>query len=149
MQIPPIVQINAIKDICVCHFKDKSHRPEGPPHFYIIIPVNSATDLILTMVTSQVQRKKDYYSKTNPRAVQSLVALDGNDFSFLNRQSLIDCNSVELLAKADLLKKCDPAHSFEMKVPTVPEHVKRQIVNAINSSPIVKPFIKKLLPSRQ
>ncbi|HIJ81153.1 MAG TPA: hypothetical protein HPP76_05545 [Desulfuromonadales bacterium] len=145
ISIPPSIQISAISSPCVCHFKDKQHRPEGPPHFYVIIPVNSATDLVLTMITSQVQSKIDYYTRTNVVAATSLIAVDGTDLQFLNRPSLIDCNSVELVPKAELSKKYDPAHGFEIKLPVIPDALKNQIVVAINNSPIVKPIIKKLL----
>lgn len=145
MLIPPAIQINSIQDVCVCHFKDKSHRSEGPPHFYVIIPVNAASDIILTMITSQVANKEAYY-QANPRAAGCLVRVNNGYFAFLNRDSVIDCNNAELLPKADLLKKFDPAHGFTMKAPTIPEHVKRQIIRAINCSPLVKPYIKKLLP---
>jgi hypothetical protein len=143
--IPPSIQIGAIALPCVCHFKDKQHRPESPPHFYVIIPVNSAIDLVLTMITCQVQNKIDYYTRTNAVAVSSLVAVDRVDFQFLNRSSLIDCNSVELVPKAELSKKYDPAHGFEMKLPFVPDALKNKIVAAIKNSPLVKPIIKKLL----
>jgi len=98
------------------------------------------------MITSQVQSKIDYYTRTNAVAVTSLVAVDGTDLQFLNRPSLIDCNSVELVPKAELSKKYDPAYGFEMKLPVVPDALNNQIVAAIKNSPLVKPIIKKLLP---
>ena len=97
------------------------------------------------MITSQVQSKIDYYTRTNAVAVTSLVAVDGTDLRFLNRPSLIDCNSVELVPRAELSKKYDPAHGFKIKLPVVPDSLKNKIVAAINNSPIVKPIIKKLL----
>lgn len=143
--IPPSIQINTIVAPCVCHFKDKQHRPEGPPHFYVIIPVNSATDLVLTMITSQVASTTAYYSN-KPDAYASLVAVGKNDLPFLSvNPSLINCNNVELVPKAELSKKFDPAHGFEMKLPSVPEELKKRIIEAIHNSPIVKPIIKKLL----
>lgn len=145
VNIPPEIQIRTIASPCVCHFKDKKHRPEGPPHFYVIIPVNAATDLILTMITSQVQRKRNYYSRTNAKALTGLVAVDSLELPFLNRESLIDCNSIELVPKVELLKMVDPAHGFELRTPTVPEELKNRIVVAMKNSPIVKPAIKKLL----
>jgi hypothetical protein len=143
--IPPAIQISTIATPCVCHFKDKLHRPEGPPHFYVIIPVNTSTDLVLTMITSQVASTTAYYSN-NPEAYASLVAVGKSDLSFLSVDpSLINCNNVELVPKAELPKKFDPAHGFEIKLPTVPEELKKRIVAAIRNSPIVKPIIKKLL----
>ena len=97
------------------------------------------------MITSQVQSKIDYYTRINAVAVTSLVAVSRTDLHFLNRPSLIDCNIVELVPKAELSKKYDPAHGFEMKLPVVPEALKNKIVAAITNSPIVKPIIKKLL----
>ena len=143
--LPPSVQINAINDPCVCHFKDKKHRPEGPPHFYVIIPVNATSDLVLTMITSQVESRTVYYSG-NPRAYASLVAVRKSDLPFLSIDpSLIDCNNAELVPKSELPKKFDPKHGFEMKMPTVPEELKQRIITAIHNSPVVKPIIKRLL----
>ena len=143
--IPPSILINTIVTPCVCHFKDKRHRPEGPPHFYVIIPVNAATDLVLTMITSQIASTTAYYSN-NPDAYASLVAAGKSDLPFLPVDpSLINCNNVELVAKVELLKRCAPAHGFEMKTPTVPDKLKDRIITAINNSPVVKPIIKKLL----
>jgi hypothetical protein len=145
ISIPPSIQISTISAPCVCHFKDKQHRPEGPPHFYVIIPVNSATDLILTMITSQVDSRTAYYSN-RPDAYASLVAVGKSDLPFLSVDpSLIDCNKVELVPKADLPSKFDPAYGFEMKLPSMPEELKKRIIAAIHNSPIVKPIIKKLL----
>jgi hypothetical protein len=145
LAIPPAIQINSITTPCVCHFKDKKHRPEGPPHFYVIIPVNSATDLVLTMITSQIDSKTAYYSG-RPDAFASLVAVGKSDLPFLSVDpSLIDCNSVELVPKVELSKKYDPAHGFEMKMPDVPVELQQRIIAAIQNSPIVKPVIKKLL----
>lgn len=145
LSIPLSIQINTIAAPCVCHFKDKQHRPEGPPHFYVIIPVNEATDLVLTMITSQIESRTAYYSN-RPDAFASLVAVEKADLPFLSvNPSLIDCNKVEVVPKADLLNKCDPAHGFDIKQPNVPEELQRRIVAAIHNSPLVKPIIKKLL----
>jgi len=99
------------------------------------------------MITSQIDSKTAYYSG-RPDAFASLVAVGKGDLPFLSVDpSLIDCNSVELIPKAELSKKYDPAHGFEMKMPDVPEELRIRIIKAIHNSPIVKPVIKKLLPS--
>jgi hypothetical protein len=113
----------------------------------VVIPVNESIDLILTMITSKIESVTNYYSG-NPGAFASLVSLDGKELSFLNRSSLIDCNNIELIAKADLLKKIDPSYGFELKTSTVPDELKQRIIRAITHSPVVKPIIKKLLHSK-
>lgn len=147
MIIPPSLQISSITSPCICHFKDKKHQAAGPPHFYVVIPVNGAIDLVLTMVTSQIESITGYYSNY-PKAFASLVAVDANVLPFLNRQSLINCNQIELIAKTELAKKFDPAHGFEMKMPAVPDVLMAKIIEAVENSPIVKPVIKKLLNAR-
>ncbi len=145
LSIPSSIQISTIATPCVCHFKDKQHRPEGPPHFYVIIPVNKATDLVLTMITSQIESRTAYYSN-RPDAFASLVAVEKTDMPFLSvNPSLIDCNNVEVVPRADLLSKCDPEYGFDIKQPNISEELQRRIVVAIHNSPIVKPIIKKLL----
>jgi hypothetical protein len=111
----------------------------------VIIPVNAATDLVLTMITSQVASATAYYSN-NPEAYESLVAVGKNDLPFLSVDpSLINCNNAELVPKADLPRKIDPSHGFEIKLSTVPESLIKRIFAAIYKSPIVKPIIKKTL----
>lgn len=145
ISIPPSIQISSISAPCVCHFKDKQHHPDGPPHFYVIIPVNTATDLVLTMITSQIESRTAYYSN-RPDAFASLIAVEKCELPFLSvNPSLIDCNNVEVVPKADLSNKYDPVYGFEMKMSSVPEALQKKIVAAIQNSPIVKPVVKKLL----
>lgn len=97
------------------------------------------------MITSQIESRTAYYSN-RPDAFASLIAVERADLPFLSvNPSLIDCNKVEVVPKADLLSKCDPAHGFDIKQPSVPEGLQARIVAAIQNSPIVKPIIKKLL----
>ena len=97
------------------------------------------------MITSQVASTTAYYSN-RPDAYASLISVGKSELPFLSVDpSLINCNNVELVPKAELSKKFDPAHGFEMKLPVVPDSLKNKIVAAINNSPIVKPIIKKLL----
>jgi hypothetical protein len=91
----------------------------------------------------------DYYSN-RPDAYASLVAVGKSDLPFLSVDpSMINCNNVELVPKADLPSKFDPAYGFEMKLPTVPEELAKRIISAIHNSPVVKPIIKKLLKTER
>jgi len=97
------------------------------------------------MITSQIESRTAYYSN-RPDAFASLIAVEKCELPFLSvNPSLIDCNNVEVVPKADLSNKYDPVYGFEMKMSSVPEALQKKIVAAIQNSPIVKPVVKKLL----
>lgn len=98
-------------------------------------------------MTSQVEKRKSYYLSTGKdKAIGSLVRLNQNDFPFLTKETIIDCNQPILVKKSELIHRIDPKYGFTIKVPEISESLKKQIVSAIHNSPIVRPFIKKLIP---
>lgn len=100
MKVPPEVAINTISSPCVCHFKDTRHPDDSPPHFYIIIPVNSATDLVVCIITSKRKKRIDYYERIKKqKAVNSLVKINRGTFSFLSEECVVECNRAELVPK--------------------------------------------------
>jgi hypothetical protein len=64
---------------------------------------------------------------------------------FLKKESVIDCNQPILIHKNKFSKIVDPEHKFEVVTRNIPKRIKEKIVKAIKASPIVKPFIKKLI----
>ena len=100
---------------------------------------------MLCFITSQIENKAWYYHKINEAAESCLVRVGKNDLSFLKKASVIDCNQPILIHKNKFSKIIDPDHKFEVVTRNIPKEIKEKIVKAIKDSPIVKPFIKKLI----
>lgn len=143
MDLPNEVIISSIKSFCVCHFKDVKHNPDAKPHFYVNVPVNESSSLLLCIITSQIENRKNYYSKTNKKALNSLVYVDNMTLSFLSKESVIDCNQPELIGRHELIKMVDPKYGIEMKASQIPLNLQKKIIQAIQNSPVVKKYIKK------
>ncbi len=86
-----------------------------------------------------------YYQRTNKRAVPCLVSVDKNDLHFLKKESIIECNQPNLVRKKDFGRIVDPDQKCKVIMRDISSDLKEKILKAINDSPIVKPFIKKLL----
>ena len=138
------------KEFVICHFKDKEHRSDAPLHYRIFVPINDESYVLLCLITSKVQKRKDYY-RGDESFLRSLVELNKNDLKFLRADSVIDCNRAELMSKGKLFSRISLEDVFEVKCndQEIPEQLKKRIITAINSSPMIKPEIKKLLAKRQ
>jgi len=147
VDLPLNLIIESLTGFCVCYFKDKRHAPESPPHYYVTVPITDDTSLLLCIITSQVEKKMWYYRNVNVSAISSLVLVDQSSLPFLTKESFIDCNKAELIEKNELIKIVDSKPSLEIKTRDVPDELKRKIISAINKSPLVSPFIKKLIVS--
>lgn len=145
VEFPPDFIAKTLSGFCVCYFKNTTHDPEAPLHYHITAPINDDTSLLLCIITSQVESRVKYYQKTNKGAISSLVRVDRNNLSFLKKESIIECNQPILVRKIDFGKIIDPDHKFKIITRRIPSDIKKKIVKAIKNSPIVKPFIKKLV----
>ena len=147
MELPVNLQIDSIDSFCVCHFKHKKHSPSSLSHFYIVIPIKPSSDFIICIITSQLEKKRDFYNRTNQKALKSLVSVNKSIFGFLSKESFIDCNRAELIPKSKFSKIIDDKYSFTIKERKISESIKVEIVKAIKNSPLVIPYIKKLIDS--
>lgn len=145
MDFPPNYIANTLSGFSVCYFKNTTHEPEAPPHYHITVPITDESYLLLCVMTSQVENIAWYYHKTNEEAESCLVLVNKHDFHFLKKDSIIDCNQPVLEYKNKFEKLVDPDHKLEVITRDIPDDVKERIVKAIKDSPIVKPFIKKLI----
>ena len=141
MDIPLQLDIKFLKGYNVCHFKDIQHDVEAPPHFYITIPCKDDAYLVLCIITSQVERKKDYY-RNNLRALNSLIEIDKNDFSFLSGKSIVDCNTAEYMPRNVLIRKIDSNYGFKIKARNIVKGLKDKLLKGIFESPLVSTYTK-------
>jgi len=145
VDIPLPLFCEYLTPFCVCHFKDKKHGPESPPHYYVIVPVSDTSSLLLCIITSQIEKRVNHYSRVNQKAIDSLVRVNQDTLTFLTKESLIDCNGSELIPKADLIKRIDSSIKPNIVTRQIPKDLKKKIVLAIKKSPVVKPHIKQLI----
>lgn len=145
MDIPIDLISKSLTGYCVCRFKNINFAPEAPPHYYVVIPIKDDSNLLLCIITSQIENKVWYYHKKNDKAISCLVRIDTNTFPFLEKESVIECNQPFLIPKNELIKVVDQKHKFSVVTRNIPAEIKKKIVKAINDSPLVKPYIKKML----
>jgi hypothetical protein len=96
MKIPSSLYIDLIVEPCICHYKDKTFAPDSPPHFNLLIPVENNLSLVICLFTSQIDKKLAFYK--NPRAKDCLLKVNNDIFTFLSKDTIIDCNSVQYMA---------------------------------------------------
>jgi hypothetical protein len=145
VEIPPELIAKSLSGFCICYFKNAEHSPEAPPHYHVTVPITDDSSLLLTVITSQIENRKRFYRRTNKDALSCLVEVNKKELRFLKKDSIIECNQPQLVRKIDFEKTVDPDHQFEVVARDIPDDLKEKIVNAIKASPIVKPFIKKMV----
>jgi hypothetical protein len=145
VDLPPNYIAKTLTGFCVCHFKNTKHAPDALPHYHMTVPISDDSSLLLCVITSQVENKLWYYRKTSEKALSCLVRVDKSNLSFLKRESIIECNQPLLIRKNEFDKIVDSNYKLKVVLRDIPSDIKEKIVKAIKDSPIVKPFIKKLI----
>jgi len=127
----------------VLYFKNPTHLsrdPKAPPHYHIIIPINSDECLLLTMLTSKVEKIKERYYD-NDDCLSCLVEIKRAEIEFVYKNSVIDCNECLYLPKESLLN--NPTLKVIPCEPFIDDKILDIIKKAIKKSKIVKLRIKK------
>ena len=135
--------ISALNSCSVVHFKDNRLDKLSPRHYYVAIPVDKNTSLLLCIITSKVEKRIAHAKRVN--ALSGLVKVSGKDIPELSMESVIDCNQTSLVSKRpDDLHWADVS-TFKL-CGVLSEDVRKKVFAAICSSPVVPPAIKALLP---
>ncbi|MDO8444529.1 MAG: hypothetical protein Q7T53_00235 [Deltaproteobacteria bacterium] len=145
VDLPPSLVIGSVTNPCIIHFKDVKHASDAPPHYYVAVPLNDDVSLLLCIITSQIEKRTTFYSKSNKTAISCLVPVDKHALPFLTRESIIECNQPEVLPKEELVKRVNPKHKFNVTQRDIPPDLKGKVLDAIKRSPLVEPFIKKMV----
>ena len=141
IQLP--IQLKKIDDFCIVRFQDKTlQNPDL--HWYVLIPAGLSHFLIAMITSHGVKRAKYYRGTPQAKAVGSLVRINNNDFGFLKRDSVIECNYTEYLDIQEIIHRIEEEKGFKIEKEKVPAYLKKKIVSAINNSPLVSPLIRKL-----
>lgn len=142
MEIPLPLEIDSLEGFSVCFFKDKNYAKKSPPHFYITIPTNQNSCLIICLISSKLEKRVAYYKKSNAKCLASLVKLQKTDLGFLKTESIIDCNNAEHIHRNELKNRVVP-NTYRLISRDIPNGLKYKIIEAIRLSPKIKPYIKE------
>lgn len=97
------------------------------------------------MITSKIKERIDYYKNTKKqKARECLVKINNDEFTFLNRNSAINCNEPEYLTTDEIVHRVDGKEGFKIEKEKVPPYLKKDIVSAILRSPIAPRFMGKI-----
>ena len=126
----------------IFYFKEKSHAEGSPPHYHIALPINDNEYILLVMFTSQVAKIKKF-SSINEKQLELLYEVTPNEFSFLTRDSIIDCNDVKYWTKEELVNNV--SGKMDIFNENIPLEILDNIKTKIKKSPLVRKKIKKKL----
>jgi len=108
----------------------------------MMIPSKDGSFFLVAVITSQYDKRVAYYRNTKqPKAIKSLVKINNNEFSFLNKDSFINCNVTEYVSHSELIHRIDETAGFKLYDDTIPAYLRKDIVSAIVQSPLVSKFV--------
>lgn len=140
MTLDELEQALKTPDEFIIRYKDPEFLATNPSvsaHMYIIIPYSDNEVLLLTMITSSEFSKRT----ANPAMLECIIDIKADEFDFIYKDSIIDCNQYFLKTKAELvennakLEKCNKLPSYFLEM----------IKKRIKQSPMVKKKIKKYI----
>ena len=126
----------------VYYFENVEHGDNPQPHYHIAVPTTNGDFILLVMFTSQVDRKIEYYTLANNKALESLVHAKENDFYFLTKDSVIDCNQPIFKTREEL---SSIIKNIEYREADLTDEIIDKIKEAINKSPIVRRNVKNAI----
>lgn len=114
------------------------------PHFFIILNKTPKEDpfLIMTCATSQVEKRYEW-AKKNRLSLDTIVALDKNNYKFLSKDTVVDCNYLLQRTKEILMDKYDKGN-LKLKGKITQQDLTR-IIEGVNKSKLVSKSHKNLL----
>jgi len=143
MDLDEILKLNGICSVLatVYYFENLEHGKKDNPHYHISIPTVDGGFLLLVIFTSKIDNKKEYYALSNKNALSLLVFANKDDFIFLSKDSVIDCNQPIYKTREELGAIIK---NLEYMEANLTQEFIEKIKEAIQSSPIVRRNIKKL-----
>jgi len=142
MLLPRALAIKGIvpSKTTVYSFKNSEYDSSAPAHLHIVIPINDSDYVLLTMITSQVEKRKGYYAH-NPKALASVIDIEKDDLDLIRKESVIDCNKPLYQTREELATII--SGDIEYIDVSIPDELIDRIKVGIVNSPLVKPIIKK------
>lgn len=130
--------IKAIKECCIVSFNDA--RLEYRKHFYVFIPIGKTDNLLLSIITSKVEKRMAHAKRQG--AMEGLVPVSKKDIACLAMESVIDCNQTTDVSKDNL--RWLQVGSFRFHE-YVGKELKSKVFTAIRKSPVVIEHIKNMV----
>ena len=134
--------ITALNSCSIIRFKDKRLHNSVSRHYYVAIPVDKDTSLLLCIITSKVENRMDYAKRM--KSIDGLVKVSKKDIPCLDMESVIDCNQTTLVSKDSGKLFWLEISTFESKGLLSPE-VKNKVFTAIRKSTVIPEAIKQML----
>ncbi len=149
MDLPLNLVINNIEDTFksnkVYLFKNKNYDSHSPSHYHIALSTKNSKNIVLSMITSQVDKKIKYYNLVNKDLLKSVISISNHDIDILDKNSCIDCNKPMYLTNEELYALVDDEITFiDIKIDS---NLKYKIIKAIKDSDMVRDEIKDNLPN--
>jgi len=115
----------------------------GQPHFFIVLNADPQFDrlLILAVGSSQIDKVQRRRAGLPP---ETLVVVDQSNYPDFSKPTIIDCNQVFELSKAELIQKFkarELRHHLDL-----PSDVLDKVWTGVRASPRVDEIHKRLLP---
>jgi hypothetical protein len=135
--------LKQITDFRIVRFQDNGLTNSGL-HWYVAIPVEDSF-LLICIITSKGKERAAYYKRTKqPRAADCLVPLSNDEFAFLHKDSVVNCNEADYVSIDELVQRVDLTAGFVIEKEKVAAYLKEKVVSAIIKSPLVPKAIGKL-----
>jgi hypothetical protein len=138
------ITLKELKGFRVVLFQDKTLEYPNL-HWYIMIRVKDTDSFIVIIITSKKTKRRQYYKRTqNPGAAECLVEINNDDFPFFTKESAINCNDAKNLDIDEIVNIVDETKGFKVEKEKVEAYLKKEIVSAINKSPLIPKAIKTM-----
>lgn len=142
MEVPPNVQILAtLKSGSVYKFTDDS-LTSNTRHYFIVLNNDPNDDQLLLLVCSTTKiAKTKHINKNLPPS--TLVDIYPNEYADFKQDSIINCNTVFLRTKEELIQKLtDKQLEIKSKMPT---GIVDKLKEGVLQSPLIEEAIKRIL----
>lgn len=139
---------DALKEFSIIYFKDTKLPTDVEPHYYLNIPVDDNSCILLCIITSQIDGQKTHYKRVNNiKAIDSLITVNEKIIKCLKMECCIECNQAELISISDFKSRIDATVPLRVKAyqEDIPDKIKDKVIWAIKNSPRVKRYIQELL----
>ncbi len=137
--------LHGITGVCAIHYKNKSHPPDVPAHYYIVIPSPDDRRIVICHITSQIGKRTDYHERNDPRCVDCMVGIDKSILPALTDEagSVVECNEAKLTSQQAVVNSAERYPPLTIVPNRFDTEFIEDIKKAILQSPVVKPPTKK------
>lgn len=144
MDLPLNLVIQSIEDTLKSNkiylFKNKNYDTNSPSHYHIALSTKDKKYIVLSMITSQVDKKKKYYNMLDKGLSKNVISISSDEINMLDKNSCIDCNQPMYLTNEELFALVkDEIKFIDIQIDNV---LKNKIINAIKESDMVRDEIK-------